>query len=225
MGTIKFVPSSEMETREWFAANVADFDYSIVKSRSGYPDYILEDSQGKQYRVEAEFTSDNFIAHGHDPSKCDFILCWIHTQELPLPVLELSTRFFHEVNSPATSPRLQKREFRIKEVGLNRIKFREALVICPQELEAFVLALVTDISARDRYLELIYESRAELSRTCDSLVTALRAKGSNCEFIHPYDLFRLIISEHTRLSVGDLRFLKIANESVIAIGEMIGENI
>jgi hypothetical protein len=224
MGKIKFTPSNEMETREWFAAHIADFDYNIIKSRTGFPDYILEDSSGNEVKAEIEFTSDNFILHGHNPAKCDLVICWSHTQELPLPVLELHTRFLHEPNSEATSPKEIKRTFKVKEVGLNRTRFREALSKSPQELEDFILAFVTDISARKRYLELIYKSRAELIGTANGLVKSLRVKGSNCEFVHPYDLFKLIASEYKQLNVGDLRFLKIADESVISIGEMIGED-
>ncbi|MCU1220155.1 MAG: hypothetical protein JWN42_1352 [Candidatus Angelobacter sp.] len=28
--------------------------------------------------MEVEFESKNFLRHGHDPKKCDVIVCWVH---------------------------------------------------------------------------------------------------------------------------------------------------
>jgi len=225
MGTIKFTPSNEMGTREWFAANLNKFDYSIIKSQSGYPDYVLEDGNGQQVKAEIEYTSDNFIAHGHNPDKCDLVVCWSHTQEVTLPVLELSTGILHKANDPATSPRLFKRENVIKETGLNKKTFRQALLKCKGKAEIFILAFIKDFTARETYLDLIKRQRIELLKANDDLIYALQDNGSNCNIIHPYDLFGLIATEHARLDFGNLKFLQLANGSINEIEIMLGESM
>lgn len=34
--------------------------------------------QWQDVSVEVEFESKNFLRHGHDPKKCDVIVCWVH---------------------------------------------------------------------------------------------------------------------------------------------------
>jgi Homing endonuclease associated repeat len=49
--------------------------------------------QWQDVNVEVEFESRNFLRHGHDPKKCDVIVCWIHNwPECPkeIDVVELS---------------------------------------------------------------------------------------------------------------------------------------
>jgi hypothetical protein len=44
----------------------------------------------QRVRIEFEFRSSNFRAHGHDPTQCDLIVCWLHDwAACPLPVIEL----------------------------------------------------------------------------------------------------------------------------------------
>jgi hypothetical protein len=46
----------------------------------------------QRVRIEFEYESSNFQAHGHDPSGCDLIVCWEHDWPAsPLEVLELRT--------------------------------------------------------------------------------------------------------------------------------------
>ena len=62
-----------------------------------YPDAILIDLEtNKTLNVEFEEYSSDFKIHGHDPLKCDLIICWIHdwnkrwvNEKCPLPVFEL----------------------------------------------------------------------------------------------------------------------------------------
>lgn len=49
--------------------------------------------QWQDVNVELEMYSRNFLAHGHDPKKCDVLVCWIHNwPECPetIEVVELS---------------------------------------------------------------------------------------------------------------------------------------
>lgn len=44
----------------------------------------------QRVRIEFEFRSRTFLDHGHDPAKCDLIICWQHNwPECPLEVVEL----------------------------------------------------------------------------------------------------------------------------------------
>ena len=46
----------------------------------------------QRVRIEFEFRSRSFKDHGHDPAKCDLIVCWQHNwPECPLDVVELRT--------------------------------------------------------------------------------------------------------------------------------------
>ncbi len=47
-------------------------------------------------RIEFEYESKNFLLHGHDPKKCDLIVCWRHNwKECPdeIEVIELCRMF------------------------------------------------------------------------------------------------------------------------------------
>ena len=53
----------------------------IKAIRKGFPDAMGEVwIKGKLYprRIEFEYRSSNFKAHGHDPKGCDIIVCWEH---------------------------------------------------------------------------------------------------------------------------------------------------
>ncbi len=46
----------------------------------------------QRVKIEFEFRSKNFLAHGHDPQGCDLIVCWEHDWEAcPIEVIELRT--------------------------------------------------------------------------------------------------------------------------------------
>jgi len=48
----------------------------IVKVGAGFPDAMVIDQDGELRRIEFEYRLSNFLQHRHDPSKCDFIICW-----------------------------------------------------------------------------------------------------------------------------------------------------
>jgi hypothetical protein len=71
-----------------------------------YPDCqaVREMARGQwqDVNVEVEMYSRNFVAHGHDPKKCDVIVCWVHNwPECPewIEVVELS-KVVEEGKSP-----------------------------------------------------------------------------------------------------------------------------
>lgn len=50
----------------------------ILKIGKKFPDAIVLDEKGQMKYVELEYRSSNFKLHGHDPKKCDYIVCWEH---------------------------------------------------------------------------------------------------------------------------------------------------
>lgn len=67
----------------------------IEAVQPGFPDceakYRADDGKWRRLRIEFEYESRNFLAHGHNPSQCDVIVCWKHNwKECPLQVIELS---------------------------------------------------------------------------------------------------------------------------------------
>jgi len=48
----------------------------IVRVRQGFPDAVVIDQDGEPRKIEFEYKASNFLQHKHDPSQCDFIICW-----------------------------------------------------------------------------------------------------------------------------------------------------
>jgi hypothetical protein len=76
--------TNEHEFRAWFDQNMEAFGVKrIIVSQEVCPDYVLEMTDGRIARVEAELFAVNFRYHGHDPAKVDFILaCYSKTDEI-----------------------------------------------------------------------------------------------------------------------------------------------
>jgi hypothetical protein len=46
----------------------------------------------KRVIIEFEYRSRNFLVHGHDPAKCDLIVCWENNWlDCPIEILALKT--------------------------------------------------------------------------------------------------------------------------------------
>jgi hypothetical protein len=57
---------------------------------------LVAPGKWQDVRIEFEYESKNFLRHGHDPKKCDVIVCWRHNwKECPeeIEVIELSKIF------------------------------------------------------------------------------------------------------------------------------------
>jgi len=70
---------SEIQVRELFFKHAEKLGFKVVESRNRFPDYILEGKSGQKYKAEAEYDLANFVKHGHDPRKVDFIIFWKDT--------------------------------------------------------------------------------------------------------------------------------------------------
>lgn len=53
------------------------FGLRVERVQQGFPDCIAYRA-GRRVRIEFEYRSSSFATHGHDPSQCDWIVCWIH---------------------------------------------------------------------------------------------------------------------------------------------------
>lgn len=72
--------------------------FVVTRVQSEFPDCeVLREIEPGRWQpqfAELEFESRNFLAHGHDPNKCDVIVCWRHNwAECPahIEVIELSS--------------------------------------------------------------------------------------------------------------------------------------
>lgn len=193
MGQFKVGPRTELQTREWFAAHINDFEYSIIGSQAAFPDYLLEGPNGEEIAAEAEGLSENFIRHGHSPDQCDLVVCWRHTANLVVPVLELSTRKYHEAGEEA-----QEWEFsypREKE----KIDLSPYMGECEAEVQRFLVCFAEDLKARSQWLRFMEEPRGKLNSSAVALIQALIEAGASEELarvsedgnppIHPDILF------------------------------------
>ncbi len=90
-------PTNEQGINFLFGMVAADLGYAVecLMTRH-FPDCngARRVAKGKwqRVRIEFEYLSRNFAHHGHDPKKCDVIVCWEHNWPgCPLEVLELRT--------------------------------------------------------------------------------------------------------------------------------------
>ncbi len=206
MGSFKIEPENELQTREWFAAHIAESEYDLIASQGAFPDYVLRDSDGRIYRVEVEYESANFIRHGHDPDWCDFVLCWIHNIELALPVLELSTGTWYEVGETNELQELrqqcsqQGRRLRSKHKARNSIQVIENRNLLLEiignrvndECNEFLLCFADHLQAKSKLVNFLAPSQLKLLKASRALTIALRESGLNIEDSCPDDLFKLV---------------------------------
>jgi hypothetical protein len=73
--------------------------FAVKKVQQAFPDVIalrkIDEQTWQEVRIELEKESRNFLRHGHSPSGCDLIICWVHNwPECPVEVIELSTMKF-----------------------------------------------------------------------------------------------------------------------------------
>lgn len=71
-----------------------ELGFIVEAVHAAFPDCEAKRHIGKgryqRVKIEFEYRSSNFRAHGHDPTGADMIVCWIHDWlECPIEVLEL----------------------------------------------------------------------------------------------------------------------------------------
>ena len=75
----KIEVKTEIQVRELFFKYCEQLGWKVIQSQSRFPDYIIEGQSGNYYKAEVEYDFQNFIKHGHDSHKTDFIICWVDT--------------------------------------------------------------------------------------------------------------------------------------------------
>jgi hypothetical protein len=92
---LPFVPDNEQGTVYIFALVAKRLGFDVETVRAGFPDCLASFGR-RRVRIEFEFRSKNFEVHGHDPTGCDLVVCWIHDwPNMPagLQVIELRKHF------------------------------------------------------------------------------------------------------------------------------------
>ena len=100
-----YEPVNEMGVMVLFSMLAPRLGFVIESVQSWFPDceakIEVEPGRWQHFRIEFEYESRGFKLHGHDPQKCDLIVCWRHNwKNCPpnLQVLELSKivkNFYH----------------------------------------------------------------------------------------------------------------------------------
>lgn len=189
-------PSSEAQVREWFAAHIAEFEYSVIVSQLAFPDCILSDAAGNRIRAEFEYRSGNFVAHGHPADGCDLVVCWNHNLNLPLPVLELSKRILHQPDKGAVEDSYtpwQKGEKKPRPEDI----LRKVVKQCFADMQAFEAAMVDDLRAMDQCSSIMHEPRMALFAAQAKIEQALGEAGGEDALrrlgrLHPHNLFEIL---------------------------------
>jgi hypothetical protein len=78
---LRFAPTNELGVVFLFAHLAHRWRLRVDAVQSRFPDCLAyQKIQGKEkpIRIEFEFKSRNFKTHGHDHSKCEWIVCWEH---------------------------------------------------------------------------------------------------------------------------------------------------
>ncbi|MGC2745725.1 MAG: hypothetical protein WA672_21360, partial [Candidatus Angelobacter sp.] len=77
-----FEPTNEMGVVLLFGMLFWRLGFMIESAQIGYPDcrakLEVEPGRWQDVGIEFELHSRHFLAHRHDPSRCDYIVCWIH---------------------------------------------------------------------------------------------------------------------------------------------------
>ena len=93
-----YEPVNEMGVLVLFGMLCRQLGFVVESVQAGFPDCYakieVEPGRWQDYRIEFEYESRSFQDHGHDPLKCDLIVCWRHNWTSCPPhiqVLELSS--------------------------------------------------------------------------------------------------------------------------------------
>ncbi len=88
-------PTNEMGVVFLFGTLAKELGFMVIRLQSEFPDceafLEVEPGRWQWVRIEFEYESRNFLAHGHKLDGCDLLVCWKHNWEgCPVDVVELS---------------------------------------------------------------------------------------------------------------------------------------
>ena len=95
---LRHAPINESGVVLLFGVVAHELGYAVESVQGGYPDCEAKrrisrnGSRWERVRIEFEYASRSFQAHGHDPEHCDLVVCWVHNwPKCPIEVLELKS--------------------------------------------------------------------------------------------------------------------------------------
>jgi len=93
---LQHAPINEQGVVLLFGMVALELGFSVESVATGFPDCEAKRCVNRKQdlwqrvKIEFEYQSRNFRDHGHDPNKCDLIVCWEDNwPECPIEVLEL----------------------------------------------------------------------------------------------------------------------------------------
>ena len=96
--SLSCAPVNELGVVYLFGVLHETLDLKIESVQAGFPDCVARRRVGpnrwEEVRIEFEYDSRSFMAHGHDPKSVDVIACWKHSwTDCPeeIEIIELST--------------------------------------------------------------------------------------------------------------------------------------
>lgn len=96
---MKYAPVNELGVVFLFATIAKKLRMRVELIQAAFPDCIAYRKTGRgerKVRIEFEYKAKNFVAHKHDPKKCDMIVCWENNwQNAPkhIEIIELRSHF------------------------------------------------------------------------------------------------------------------------------------
>jgi hypothetical protein len=95
-----YEPTCEQEVVMAFSIIAKRLGYMIVDSGTSYPDCTAKEiDTGEEIRIEFEYRSSDFNLHGHNPDKCDLVVCWEENVKLGKPEVLALKGFFPPLKS------------------------------------------------------------------------------------------------------------------------------
>lgn len=95
---LQHAPINEQGVVFLFGMVAFELGYVVESVATGFPDCEAKrrikgpSESWERIHIEFEYQSKNFFDHGHDPEKCDVIVCWEHNwPDCPIEVLELKS--------------------------------------------------------------------------------------------------------------------------------------
>jgi len=80
--SLSCAPVNELGVVYLFGVLHDTFDFQIESIQAGFPDCLARRRIGanrwEEVRIEFEYESRSFVAHRHDPTGVDVIVCWKH---------------------------------------------------------------------------------------------------------------------------------------------------
>jgi hypothetical protein len=101
---LRYAPTNEFGVVFLFSHLCRRMQLHVESVQAGFPDCIARQRVGgkeRRIRIEFEFRSSSFRAHGHPVDGCDWIVCWEHDwHDVPpnIKVVELRQYYGHGFN-------------------------------------------------------------------------------------------------------------------------------